>query len=77
MCAVIGAMGQKAMNAGEDSVWLSIFEEDKQQAPMQQQPQTPPPYNGNTGQPQQFQQPPMQQQAPQPNGYNNNGSVNF
>ena len=72
MCAVIGAMGQKAMNAGEDSVWLSIFEEDKKnqggqsQGGYQQPQQAPPQYQT----PQQQQQP-QYQQPPSP--VNNNG----
>ena len=55
MCAVIGAMGQKAMNAGEDSVWLSIFEEDEPNQGGQSQ--------GSHQQPQQAPQP--QYQTPQ------------
>jgi hypothetical protein len=65
MCAVIGAMGQKAMNAGEDSVWLSIFEEEKQAQGSQgqgsypqQAPQMTNPHHQPPQQQQQYQQPP-------------------
>lgn len=54
LCATIGAMGMKALMAGEDSVWLSIFEDKPQD---QQQ-------GGYNQQPQQQQQQPYQQQAP-------------
>jgi hypothetical protein len=67
MCAVLGAMGQKAMNAGEDSVWISVFDESQnqqggqpqqQQAPQPQyQPQQP---TQNMGQ-HQYNQAPQQQ----------------
>lgn len=73
MCAVIGAMGQAALNKGEDSVWVSIFEEDqnKQQGGYQQQAPQP-----QMQQPQ-YQQPAQQMQQPAPQPYQNNGSVNF
>lgn len=65
MCAVIGAMGQAAMNKGEDSVWVSIFEDDQngsyqqsQQGIAQQQPAP------------QMQQPQYQQQGQQPQQQN-------
>lgn len=75
LCATIGAMGQKALNNGEDSVWLSIFEEQSKgdnsynrsseynQQPPQQAPQ--------------MQQPPQHQynQAP-PSPVNQNGFQN-
>lgn len=55
LCATLAAMGQKALNAGEDSVWLSMWEDlpqGQQQAPQQQYQQAP--------------QIPQQQQAPAP-----------
>jgi hypothetical protein len=67
-----------------DRIMCGIYQDQPQgqQAPAQPQAQTPPPYTGNMGQPQQFQQAPsaapqmqqqpMQQQAPVQNqgGYN-------
>jgi len=66
LCGTIGAMGIKALMAGEDSVWLSIFEDkpqDQQQGGYSQQPQQ---------QPYQQQAPAMQQSQQPPNfpGFN-------
>jgi len=71
LCATIAAKAQAALNAGEDSIWLSIFEDDgqgrgqTQQAPQQHRAPAP-----------QYQAPPQQQQQqqvqagqyPDPNG---------
>jgi hypothetical protein len=64
MCAVLGAMGQKAMNAGEDSVWVSVFDEDSnQQTPSPNQ--NPPQYQNQQPAPQQNTYQPQYQNPPQ------------
>lgn len=67
LCATIAAMAQKALNNGEDAVWLSIFEDDGTErrftVTRQQQGQQP--------QQVQYQQPVQQQQfQPPPMGQN-------
>lgn len=56
LCATIAAKAQAALIAGEDSIWLSIFEDDGQRTP-QQQP---------AHQQQAYQQPAPVQQQPAP-----------
>ncbi len=57
LCATIAAMAQKALNNGEDSVWLSMFEDKPQQQTQQY----------TTNQQPIIQNPVMQQPAPQQN----------
>lgn len=61
LCATIAAKAQAALNAGEDSIWLSIFE-DQPQNPQHQAPQQ------TYQQPAPVQQPHQQQPAPPQQG---------
>lgn len=70
LCAAIAAKAQAALNAGEDAIWLSIFEDTPQGQPQQQTnynqtPQAAPqPTYQNPAPVQQGVQNPQQQQGP-------------